>query len=103
MSWFSIVVLVIFIGGSCFYTFSRFKQTKAEGEAFLAKHPDAAKVYLVQRIGIASHTTVVYLVNGEKPVMFMEGIKTGFYVTPGIQTPIEKTGFSFDQKRRHEL
>ncbi|MDR2507234.1 MAG: hypothetical protein LBD67_04470 [Candidatus Accumulibacter sp.] len=83
MSLFSIVLLAVFIGGSCFYIFSRFKQTKAEGEAFLARHPDAAKVYLVQRIGITSDTTEVSSVNGEKPAMFVEGIKTGFYVTPG--------------------
>jgi hypothetical protein len=62
------------------------RKMKASGEEFLATHPDAAKVYLTTKTFITSEAVTVYSVNGDGPVKFMEGMKTGFYLLPGTSS-----------------
>ena len=59
------------------------KRNKQKKNVYFEQHPDAAKVYLATKIGIASEAVRVLSVNGESPVLFTEGIKSGFYVKPG--------------------
>ena len=60
------------------------KRNKGKRADYLARHPDAAKVYLTSRALITSEAVQVHLVDGEAPALFNEGGKTGFYVRPGV-------------------
>ena len=67
----AIVVLVV-----------QMKIRKNRAEKFLQETPDAAKVFLTSKALITSEAVTVHLVNDEKPVMFTEKGKAGFYVKP---------------------
>jgi hypothetical protein len=56
---------------------------KTDGQNFLLEHPGAAKIFLSVKALITSEIVTVHSVDGEKPVYFSEGGKTGFYTTPG--------------------
>jgi hypothetical protein len=47
---------------------------------FLAEHPTAARVYIK---GAAQGALTVISVNNERPVTFIEGMKSGFFLLPG--------------------
>lgn len=76
-------VMVLYIPYMIFAT----KRHKKKAQQYLQAHPDAAKVMLIQKIaGIVSESLVIISVNGEKPVMFTEKGKSGFYALPGENT-----------------
>lgn len=77
----AIVVVAIII--SIVYTIGRASSIKKNSTNFLEQHPDAAKIYLAGKTSITSEKMEVFSVDGEKPVLFVEGLKNGFYVLPG--------------------
>lgn len=81
-----ILVLVIFIVvlPAAFYFLSKQASDK-KVQAFLEQHPDAAKVYLpvLGMSGVHAVSVSLQSVDGEKPLTFIEGMKTGFYLLPG--------------------
>lgn len=58
---------------------------KKIAQDYLAKHPDAAKVYLKtgMKSWYSSEVTTVFFVNGEEPVHFYEGMSQGILLLPG--------------------
>ena len=84
-----ILVLVIFIVvlPATFYFLSKQASDK-KVQAFLEQHPDAVKVYLpvLGMSGVHAVSVSLQSVDGEKPLTFIEGMKTGFYVLPGKHT-----------------
>ena len=60
------------------------KRNKGKKKGYLEKYPDAARVFLTSKTRIASEAVSVYLVDDEIPVLFTEGLKSGFYVKAGI-------------------
>jgi hypothetical protein len=61
----------------------RARKLKAAGEAYLAQHPNAAKVWLNASAGLTQSAIQVVSVNGERPVPFQKGARTGVYLLPG--------------------
>ena len=78
MIYFAVIIVV----GAVWMIFAN-KRNKKNKNSYFEQHPDAAKVYLSSKIGIASEAVRVLSVNGEYPVLFTEGTKSGFYVKPG--------------------
>ncbi|MDR1374417.1 MAG: hypothetical protein LBJ24_05530 [Treponema sp.] len=82
-NWQISLVIGIIIVSSLIFNFYRTKKTKASNLDFLARYPDAAKIYLSSKALIASETINVQSVNGGVPQIFYEKGKTGFYSVPG--------------------
>jgi hypothetical protein len=76
-------VFGIVIVGTVIFNIIRMGKIKTEGTNFLLEHPGAARVFLSVKALITSEVVTVYSVDGEKPVFFSEGVKTGFYAIPG--------------------
>ncbi len=89
MSTGAILILVIFmvVLPATFYFLTKQASNK-KVQAFLEQHPDAVKVYLpgLGMSGVHAVSVALESVDGEKPLIFMEGMKTGFYVLPGKHT-----------------
>jgi hypothetical protein len=77
------IVMGILIVVSIAYNIIRMCKMKTDGKNFLLEHPGAARVFLSVKVLITSDVVMVHSVDGEKPVCFSEGIKTGFYAVPG--------------------
>ena len=81
------VGLMIAFGGYSLWLASK---NKKKVQAFLDQNPNAAKVYIKNKIwALGSGSLGVYSVDGEARnmvMMFSEGTKTGFYLTPGAHT-----------------
>jgi hypothetical protein len=75
-------VMGVVIAGTIVFNILRFKSIKSLNTAFLAEHPDAAKIYISGKV-ITWGAITIHSVDGETPVFFTEKIKTGFYVIPG--------------------
>lgn len=82
-NWQIIFIIGVVIIGSIIFNFFRMKKTKASNLDFLARYPEAAKIYLSARALIASEAVNVQSVNGGVPQIFYEKGKTGFYIVPG--------------------
>ncbi|MDR2186226.1 MAG: hypothetical protein LBO80_11275 [Treponema sp.] len=82
-NWQISLVIGIVIIGSFIFNIHRMQKTKALNLDFLARHPDAAKIYLSAKALIASEAVNVQSVNGGAPQIFYEKGKTGFYIAPG--------------------
>ncbi|MDR2522348.1 MAG: hypothetical protein LBC93_01390 [Synergistaceae bacterium] len=82
-NWPIFVIFAIVSVGAMGYGFMRLNKIRASGQEFLAKHPDAAKIYLTQRALITSEAVEVHAVGGEAPMLFVEKGKRGFYILPG--------------------
>lgn len=55
-----------------------------KGEQFLQQHPTAVKVYMNgPRNRLFGTIGSVLRVNGEKPAMFVDGTRDGFFIFPG--------------------
>lgn len=80
-----VFVMVVLPAGMYFFYA---KQSDKKAQAFLAQNPNAVKVYLSQLTmsGIQSVSVEIEQVDAQEPVMFMEGLKSGFYLTPGTHT-----------------
>ena len=59
------------------------KNNKKLVEAYLSKYPDARKVYLTKGAVSIKEPVRVHAVDEEKPALFNEKGKSGFYVKPG--------------------
>lgn len=81
------VGLMIAFGGYSLWLASK---NKKKVQAWLEQNPNAAKVYIKNKIwALGSGSLGVYSVDGEARnmvMMFSEGTKTGFYLTPGTHT-----------------
>ncbi|MDR2231632.1 MAG: hypothetical protein LBE56_00750 [Tannerella sp.] len=75
--YFFILTVVLYL--PCFYLWKRRRDSQTT--AYRRAHPDAVKVYL-ERTKLNDLLTV-WKVNGAAPVLFSEGIRTGFYLLPG--------------------
>ncbi|MDR2528729.1 MAG: hypothetical protein LBD04_06920 [Synergistaceae bacterium] len=82
-NWLTFVIFAIVSVGAMGYGFMRLNKIRASGQEFLARHPDAAKIYLTQRALVTSEAVEVHTVEGEAPPLFVEKGKQGFYVLPG--------------------
>ena len=86
---------ILAIAGFCvvYYIVAFFfaKKRKAAAKDWLAENPDASKVYIQSKLNVIveSHLTVLS-VDGDAPRTFTEGLKTGFYLKPGVHT-VEST------------
>lgn len=79
-----VIFVVLFAGGYYYYMQKMLKAKRDQADAFLASHPDAARVYLQTGMkGLTSDATTVIDVDGEAPVHFYEGRKQGILVEPG--------------------
>lgn len=76
------LIMGVVIVGTIVFNMIRFKSIKSANTAFLAEHPNAAKIYISGKV-ITWGAITVHSVDGETPVFFTEKIKTGFYVIPG--------------------
>lgn len=56
------------------------KKVKKTAGDFATKNPTAARVFLK---GMITGAITVNSVNGEPPVFFQEGVRTGFFLLPG--------------------
>jgi len=65
------------------YSIIRLNKVKALNQKFLAKYPDAAKIYLTYKALITSEAVTVHTVDGGAPIFFSEGVKSGFYTVTG--------------------
>ncbi len=82
----TIIVLLVFMVGlpAVFYfVYKKFSDKKIK--EFLEKNPNAIKVYLggLEMNGVHAVSINLDSVDGEKPLTFMEGLKTGIYLLPG--------------------
>lgn len=82
--------IVLFVGAILTFSFvfnrRQISQMKSRGNDFIARHPQAAKVYLTRKGLIFAEVVNVYTVNGEEPAQFTKGRTMGFYVLPGKNT-----------------
>ena len=76
----SLFIIGAFIIFSILYTIFMFSRNKGKVQKFLQAHPNAAKAIVK---GAAQGRFVFESVNGEKPVLGSEGIKTAVYLIPG--------------------
>ena len=70
------------------YMVFRLKGDRQRKQEWLEKNPNASKIFIGKKNAIlktilgAGGITVIS-VDGEKPVFFTEGLRTGFYAAPG--------------------
>ena len=80
-------IMLLYMIGLIFYMNKR-KNTTAK---WLANNPTAAKIYVSSKSNlIRSNGLYINSVDGQLPVSFVEGTKTGFYVLPGTHV-VEST------------
>ena len=77
-----LIVVAIFVV-MMIVTIMNAKKNKGKVQAFLAEHPDAAKVMLASKMGVTQEVVQVFTVNGEAPILFTQKAKGGFYAIPG--------------------
>jgi hypothetical protein len=77
-----IIIGVVFIGSMAFNVIRR-KSIKISGIKFFTENPNAVKIFISGKVLTALGTITVHTVDGEMPVFFSEGIKSGFYIIPG--------------------
>lgn len=76
-------VVLLFAVVSILIGINRNKKSKNRASEFLALHPDAVKVFLTAGGVVTSEAVSVHTVDKDHPVLFNEGGKGGFYLTPG--------------------
>jgi hypothetical protein len=81
-----IVIIIAVTVGVMMYNKKRMGEMQSSNRDFMARHPDAAKVYLTTRAFITSEAVKVHSVNGGVPELFAEMGKSGFLVLPGTCT-----------------
>lgn len=62
----------------------RMRSIKNKAGAFADKNPNAAKLYLSTKAVQVTEPVQVTLVNDDHPVFFMDGTKSGVYLSPGV-------------------
>jgi hypothetical protein len=72
--------------GTIVFNIIRLRKMKSSNQKFLEEHPEGAKVYLSLKALAVSGTVTVHSVDGNSPMFFSEGAKSGFYVIPGTRT-----------------
>lgn len=85
-NWYIFAAMGALVVLSIIFNIVRLNKAKSSGGKFLKQHPDAARVYLTTKALITSEAVEVFAVNGENPVRFYEGGKSGFYLAPGSST-----------------
>jgi hypothetical protein len=85
-NWYIVIAMGVIIIGSFVFNIARMKKAKASNMDFLARQPDAAKIYLTTKALVTSEAVTVQSVNGGVPQIFYEKAKTGFYIAPGKNT-----------------
>lgn len=81
--WPIFAIMGAMVVGSMIYSIIHRKKMKSNKADFLAKHPDAAKIFLTSKALITQEAVTIHTVNGDHPVQFNESGKTGFYLIPG--------------------
>lgn len=79
-------VILVFAVLSVIYSIGKNKKNKTALTGFLAQHPDAAKIYTMNKGVVTSDTLEIHLVDGAAPLLFNESGRAGVYVSPGEHT-----------------
>ncbi|MGP1458453.1 MAG: hypothetical protein ACTTKL_04005 [Treponema sp.] len=91
--------LIIPVAALLYAAYMIFKM-KADGkrrQEWLEQNPNASKVFIGKGIPLIKNilgTITVISVDGERPIFFMEKLRTGFYAAPGthvVESTFEKT------------
>ena len=90
------IVVIAFVAVAYKVSLSMARKASGNVREFLARHPDAVKIYLSTKIGIVTEGVTVAAVDGNPPPLFIEGgalgiqgfpgSKSGLYVEPGTRT-----------------
>ena len=92
------------------YMVFRLKGDRRRKQEWLEKNPNASKIFLgtknamLKTIVGAGGITVISI-DGERPVFFTEGLRTGFYAAPGthtIESSFSKTRPGFFLSQRYD-
>ncbi|MDR1464658.1 MAG: hypothetical protein LBJ11_05090 [Oscillospiraceae bacterium] len=84
--WKYLLILGVFCLIALIVGIFRKKQMKAAGDAFLAEHPDAAKVFCGGRSAITAESVQVLSVNGGPPSFTVKGSSILVFLLPGDST-----------------
>ena len=73
------------------YMIFRLKGDRQRKKEWLEKNPNASKIYIgtknaMLKTVIGAGGITVISIDGEKPIFFTEGLRTGFYAAPGMHT-----------------
>lgn len=82
-NWVGVLIFAGFVVFSIVVWIVTSKMNKKAVANYLAKNPDACKVYLTKGAISVKEPVQVHVVGGEKPARFTEKGKSGFYVKPG--------------------
>lgn len=79
-----IILAVFVLPGVMYYIYKVMGNKKIKD--FLDQNPNAVKVYVnaLSMSGIYSVAVAVEAVDEQEPINFLDGLKGGFYLTPGI-------------------
>ena len=83
MYWPIFGIMGLAIVGSVIYNIYYFKKLKGDKANFLSEHPDASKIFLVNKAVMTQEAVAIHTVDGDTPIKMLEKGKPGFYVAPG--------------------
>ncbi|MDR0446379.1 MAG: hypothetical protein LBH17_05015 [Oscillospiraceae bacterium] len=80
---FVIIVMGLMLAGVVVFNIIRARGMAGSNKTFLARYPDAARIYLTMRGMVITETVSVVSVDDDKPQLFAEVGRMGFYLSPG--------------------